>query len=65
MSEETGWVIIGFYGLNHIMPGDEVEMHRPRDCACCPFAEYEDETIIIHNSFDGREAFERGDRKPS
>ena len=54
------WVIERIGVFKHILPiGEE---HSTEDCPCNPL---EDEDLIIHNSFDGRETFERGERKPS
>ncbi len=35
------------------------------DCWCNPVADGEEPSVIVHNSLDGREAFERGEREPS
>jgi hypothetical protein len=50
-------------GLRHVMPTDE--HHTKTDCKCSPKPDIDDDTIVIHNSFDGRDSFERGERKPS
>ena len=45
----------------HIVPLDDEEIHSlSRDCSCKPTARAIDEiaTMVIHNSFDGREAYE-------
>lgn len=56
------WVIIetADYGV-HIMPEDEE--HDLVDCSC-KFAFFESSCAFVHNSFDGREAYENGARKP-
>jgi hypothetical protein len=56
------WVIIESeeYG-NHIMPEDEE--HDLAVCSCG--GSYQERACaFVHNSFDGREAYENGDRKP-
>jgi hypothetical protein len=45
----------------HIVPLDDDHMHTlSRECECRPQAKAVDElsTLVIHNSFDGREAYE-------
>jgi len=45
----------------HIVPLDDDHEHTlSRECECKPQAQAVDEisTLIIHNSFDGREAYE-------
>jgi hypothetical protein len=54
------WLIEQIESFKHIWPDDEV--HEVDRCRCLP--EY-DEDLIVHNSFDGREYFERNERKPS
>jgi hypothetical protein len=63
ITQASGWTIIETenYGV-HIMPVDEMDMHDFENCRCEP---REDEGVIIHASFDGRELYERGERKPS
>ncbi len=56
-----GWAFhIGDNGV-HVLPNDE--QHYETECSCRP--EVNSDGLIIHNSFDGREAFENGERKPS
>jgi len=50
-------------GEVHVLPlGDTSEHAERRDCACLPRVEKptnpNDKTLIVHYSFDGREAFE-------
>lgn len=49
--------------FEHVIPVGDLREHRcaPR-CWCEPT---EDGGVIIHNSLDEREKFERGERKPS
>lgn len=49
-------------GTRHLFPLDDLNPHHYEDCACRP--ELVD-GLHVHNSFDGREAFEQGVRKPS
>ncbi len=47
----------------HGVPVDDLRDHLYEDCPCKP-VEHEP-GFWVHNSFDGREAFEEGKRKPS
>lgn len=53
-------------GRRHVIPINDIREHDPNDCPC---GAEDDGFCIVHNSFDGREAFEpdyRGiKRKPS
>ena len=46
----------------HIIPIDDLEDHvESADCICAPsVSDIGDNTLIIHNSFDGRELCEHG-----
>ena len=44
----------------HVMPINDLRQHRLENCFCTPFDE---DGITVHNSLDGREAVERGDRR--
>lgn len=57
--------MIDFNDLCHVVPVDEINGHRPIDCHCHPQLSDEDYEVVVHNSFDGREAFEEGERKLS
>lgn len=59
---QHGWEIIPTSDGMHIMPLGDLKPHSMEKCSCLP---YEDGTLFLHNSFDGREAFERMERKPS
>jgi hypothetical protein len=49
----------------HVVPLNDLREHElNRSCWCQPHYDEED-GIVIHNSLDGREAFERRERKPS
>jgi hypothetical protein len=47
---------------NHVYPVDDLRDHEPENCWCGP---YEDHGLVIHKSLDGRELYERGERKLS
>jgi hypothetical protein len=47
----------------HIMPvGDTEEHEQSTTCKCGPVVELEGEGVVIHNSFDGREAVEEANQ---
>ena len=50
-------------GTHHIVPLDDLDGHVTRDetCRCQP--ELNENGHVVHNAFDGREAYERGERK--
>lgn len=56
------WYVIPYGEFNHVIPDDEY--HDPDQCRCEPEVD-ELYKVVIHNSFDGREQFEEGIRKPS
>jgi len=50
-------------GEVHVLPIDDTSEHAERrDCRCWPLVEKPvsdgDQTLVVHESFDGREAFE-------
>ena len=48
----------------HIVPLDDWREHELRlACWCHPARD--DDGVVIHHSMDGREAYERGERRPS
>lgn len=55
-----GWTIILNEGVSHVIPANED--HAFSDCRCKPS---DDEGVVVHKSFDEREKFETGERKPS
>ena len=58
----AGWEIYVAFGSSHVIPADDDIAHIISwDCGCHPQAD--ENGIAIHNSADGREAFERGERK--
>lgn len=59
-----GWALVPIPGLGvHCVPVDDLREHMEEDCPCQPVQN--EDGLWEHNSFDGREAFEDGDRKPS
>jgi hypothetical protein len=52
------WAVDG----NHVYPVNDLREHSVEDCWCHPT---DDEGVMVHNSLDGREFYERGDRKVS
>lgn len=49
----------------HVVPVDDLREHSTdsdKPCWCNPTIE---DGVIVHNSMDGREHFETGERKPS
>jgi hypothetical protein len=58
-ADESDWIAVPFGPITHILPEDEWEEHYPNDCRCRPRVDPDKKTLVIHNSFDGREAFER------
>lgn len=50
----------------HVIPTNDLREHSTDSavpCWCRPVEN--DDGVIVHNSMDGREAFETGERKPS
>jgi hypothetical protein len=46
----------------HLYPVNDLREHSVTDCWCGPV---DDDGIVVHNSLDGREMYERGERKTS
>lgn len=54
------WLSLPLDQCVHVMPVEDLREHVcGDDCWCSPT---DDEGVIIHNSMDGREFFERGER---
>ena len=47
---------------NHVYPLSDLREHSLRNCWCRPI---DDDGIMVHNSLDGRELYECGERKRS
>lgn len=58
-----GWGVYQNEGAAHVIPVDEAEQHAYSGCPCHPWEDVHG--TIVHQSFDGREKFETGERKPS
>jgi len=59
----SGWQIWkDNFGTPHVVPLDDMGEHEPADCRCSPT---EKNGVVVHNAYDEREKFERGERKPS
>jgi hypothetical protein len=44
----------------HVYPVNDLREHEiSRDCPCSPREDEEEPSLVIHNSWDGREKFER------
>jgi hypothetical protein len=46
----------------HVLPLSDLREHEVSlECWCGPV---EDDGVVVHNALDGREAYERGERRP-
>lgn len=56
-------------GAIHVYPLNDLREHETKaaDCWCTPNVDIDEygSVLIVHNSLDGREKFETGERKPS
>jgi len=57
-TNQMAWKVDGTY----VYPVNYLREHAVTDCWCSPV---DDDGIVVHNSLDGREMYERGDRKVS
>jgi len=57
-SNQIPWKVVGI----QVIPVDDLREHSLNNCWCDP---RDDDGVVVHNSLDGRELYERGDRKPS
>lgn len=63
--EGGGWIVLQEAGFTQVVPLDDLWPHVVSSpCPCCPTVN-EDLEIMVHSSYDGREAFERKTRLPS
>lgn len=48
----------------HLLPHNDIKPHEETTtCECLPTIEFiEDEIVVIHNSFDGREGVEQAEK---
>lgn len=70
MTTEGQWTIdFQFHSgqkLYHVVPMQDTQAHTVSEtCPCCPVQDNETPTLWVHNSFDGREQYEEGWRKPN
>ena len=57
-STRVTWAVDRMTDLPHVWPVGDLREHAiSMDCWCRPV---DDEGVIVHNSMDGREQFERG-----
>lgn len=53
-------------GFTHMVPIDDDSEHRYGDeCECNPKRDQDTPHMLVHNSYDGREAYETGYKKVS
>jgi hypothetical protein len=57
----TGWIILRYEGVHHVLP--KGEQHDWSDCRCQPVEA--ESGVLVHQAFDERDKFERGERSPS
>jgi hypothetical protein len=67
----TGWELVPIYWRNavtvtHLVPCNDIRQHQLDPvCWCQPVEDQETPDFWIHNSADGREKFEQGERRPN
>lgn len=64
MDASWGWETLAMDGRYHVVPTCDDKEHFSLNCSCYPNID-EELSIVTHKSFDGREDFENGKRKPS
>lgn len=58
-SAHSAWLVIETSTLPHVLPdGDWRDHDVDAPCWCAP---YQDDGVIVHNSMDQRERYERGE----
>jgi hypothetical protein len=65
-----GWLWVRFehppHVFVHVIPVCDLRPHEIQDpCWCHPERDEDNNFVVNHNSLDGREAFERGERQVS
>ncbi len=66
MMEGLEWTVVAINGIRHVTPNDDTFPHNlASDCWCGPSTDDDAPSVMVHNSADGREAFETGQRKLS
>ncbi len=60
----SGWLAVKSGDQVHVIPHEDLEPHfETPECHCRPERHpHTDEQVVVHNSFDGREAAENTDR---
>ncbi len=60
------WMVVDAGRMQHAVPMEDTHEHFvDMACWCHPFVDDDSPFVVVHNSADGREAFERGMRKMS
>ena len=49
--------------IPHVLPQDDIYEHMMDDGGSCRCLPYDDGGVLVHNSFDGREAYEERMRR--
>ena len=57
----SGWTLGRMDNGWHCIPIHDLKDHMDEGCECHP--EQNEDGLWVHNSFDGREKFENGERK--
>ena len=60
------WINLVFKGYTHTLPLEDIRDHEVGNTGCWCDPDVDDEfKLVVHNSADGREKFESGERRPS
>ena len=60
------WINLNFNGYTHTLPLEDIRDHEVGTTKCWCRPEIDEEfRIVVHQSADGREKFETGERIPS
>lgn len=69
---DIGWCVVGPVTLDgrpmhtHVVPNCDMRRHQlDPSCWCQPVEDEEQANLWAHNSLDGREKYEQGDRRPN
>lgn len=70
--EPSGWACMDWVTKNgvklhrHVLPQSDIRVHQLDPvCWCKPRWDEDDDKLLIHNSADGREKYERGESRPN
>jgi hypothetical protein len=59
MKPSKDWQVLQIDDEYHVLPNNDTHNHSYlMTCHCHPRRDAEDEAVIVHNSFDGRELIE-------